>query len=411
MGNDFENFGTMFAGNSEFIDAKIVILGVGGAGNNAVDRMIEEGTFDDVKFISVNTDVNVLLNSKAPVKVQIGKKLTRGLGAGARWEVGKDSAEESIDEIKQVIDDADVLFITAGMGGGTGTGAAPVIAKCAKEKGILTIAVVSKPFAFEGSKKMRTAETGITELKESVDSLIVVPNNNIFKVFKDKAQMRDCFHKADEILMQSVSGIYDIIKKCGDINIDFADIRTIMTNRGIIHMGVGFGKGENRFKEALARATQNQLLETTIDGARAVLVQYYGDKLDMMEISNCGDEICAKADPNVELIFGTREATEVNDDMRDFVMITIIAADFAPESSTISPTEESFSSVISPDNFVKPVQPAQPVQSPYQFNPTVINSEPAPIAPKTEDSEFDPFDPLSGSDGGDGIPDFLRRPR
>lgn len=411
MANDFGNFGQYFSGTGEFVDAKIAILGVGGGGNNAVDRMISEGNIDDVKFVAVNTDVNVLSASKAQYKVQIGKKETRGLGAGAKPEVGAKSAEENLDEIAGVLEDVDVLFITAGMGGGTGTGAAPIIAKWAKDKGILTIAVVSKPFTFEGARKMRIAENGIEELKANVDSLIIVPNNNIFKVFKDKASVKECFKKADEILMQSVGGIYDIIKKCGDINVDFNDIRTIMSNRGIIHMGVGFGKGEDRFKQALARATQNQLLETTIDGARAVLVQYYGDKLDMIEISNCGEEIYAKADPNVELIFGTREAEEESEELRDFVMITIIAADFAPATPTI---EGGFSTasigVIPSPMAAQPAQPAQP--APQQPIPVVPVQKEAPAA------DNNPFvmpqtsaDDASADEDDSKIPSFLRRPR
>lgn len=410
MGNDFGSFGQFFSGSGEFADAKIAILGVGGGGNNAVDRMIEEKNIEDVTFIAVNTDVNVLAASKAKVKVQIGKKETRGLGAGAKPEVGAKSAEENLDEIAGVLADVDVLFITAGMGGGTGTGAAPIIAKWAKDKGILTIAVVSKPFTFEGSRKMRVAEAGIEELKANVDSLIIVPNNNIFKVFKDKASVKECFKKADEILMQSVTGIYDIIKKCGDINIDFADIRTIMSNRGIIHLGVGYGKGEDRFKQALARATQNQLLETTIDGARAVLVQYYGDKLDMIEISNCGEEIYAKADPNVEVIFGTREPQVESEDERDFVMITIIAADFAPKEGAVIDAGTTFAqSAIGSNPFVQaapaqaapqaPVMPKEaPRETPQPTPFTLPQSAPVNEAPVSNDDD-------------DRIPSFLRKPR
>ena len=360
--SEFEGY-EFFTDASDFIDARIAIIGVGGGGNNAVDRMIQEGSIDDVTFVAVNTDVNVLKNSKAPIRIQIGKKETKGLGAGARPEVGAKSAQENLEDIMTVLDRCDVVFITAGMGGGTGTGAAPIIAKAAKEKGILTIAVVSKPFSFEGNRKMKVAEEGIKALKANVDSMLIVPNNNIFKVFKENVSAKEGFKKADEILMQSVKGIYDIIKKCGDINIDFADIRTIMSNRGVIHMGVGYGKGEERFKQALAHATQNPLLETTINGAKAVLVQYYGDKLDMMELSRCGAEICEKADPDVDLIFGTREPEQENEDARDFVFITIIAADFADaidsgsENIAASANEsaaQSFATPIGSNAFAKP---------------------------------------------------------
>ncbi len=399
MANEFDDYNELFAGAADFVDARIVILGVGGGGNNAIDRMIEDSNLDDVTFVAVNTDVNVLTQCKAPVKIQIGKKETKGLGAGARPEVGAKSAQENLDEISKVLDNCDVVFITAGMGGGTGTGAAPIIAKCAKDKGVLTIAVVSKPFGFEGQRKMRVAEAGIQELKANVDSMLIVPNNNIFKVFKDKVTMKESFKKADEILTQSVKGIYDIIKKCGDINIDFADIKTTMTNRGIIHMGVGYGKGEDRFKQALARATQNQLLETTIDGAKIVLVQYFGDKLDMMEISRCGDEICEKADPNVDIIFGTREPEEDNDDMRDFVYITIIAADFSAKEQ---PSEASFTGAINTDTFgVKPSQNA------FQANfGQALNTQPQ--QPQQQTPPQQQPKPQDNGNGDDDIPSFLR---
>ncbi|MBP1587769.1 MAG: cell division protein FtsZ [Clostridia bacterium] len=396
MANEFEGYNDFFSGSGEFVDARIAILGVGGGGNNAVNRMIEDNDFEDVTFVTVNTDVNVLQNSKAGIKIQIGRKETKGLGAGARPEVGAKSAQENLDEISKVLDDCDVVFITAGMGGGTGTGAAPIIAKCAKDKGILTIAVVSKPFHFEGPRKMRIAEAGIQELKANVDSMLIVPNDNIFKVFKDKVSMKDGFKKADEILNQSVKGIYDIIKKCGDINIDFADIKTTMTNRGIIHMGVGFGKGEDRFKQALARATQNQLLETTINGARIVLVQYYGDKLDMMEISKCGDEICEKADPNVDIIFGTREPEVESDDMRDFVYITIIAADFASREQN---AEAAFTGAINSDAFSR--------QAGQQ---TAANPFAAEIRQQAQQAVSEPAQPAApAQDPDDDIPSFLRR--
>ena len=394
MANEYEGYNDFFSGSGEFVDARIVILGVGGGGNNAVDRMMEDSGLEDVTFVAVNTDVNVLRSCKAPVKIQIGKKETKGLGAGAKPEVGAKSAQENLDEISKVLDECDVVFITAGMGGGTGTGAAPIIAKCAKEKGILTIAVVSKPFSFEGQRKMRVAEAGIQELKANVDSMLIVPNNNIFKVFKDKVTMKESFKKADEILTQSVKGIYDIIKKCGDINIDFADIKTTMTNRGIIHMGVGFGKGEDRFKQALARATQNQLLETTIDGARIVLVQYYGDKLDMMEISKCGDEICEKADPNVDIIFGTREPEVESDEMRDFVYITIIAADFASKEQT---AEAAFTGAINSDAFSRQAS-QQPSANPFT----------AEIRQQAQQALSEQPQPADDGESDDDIPSFLR---
>lgn len=400
MTNGFADLGDSYAGSNDFVDARIVIIGIGGGGNNAIDRMVSDAGIDDVTFVAMNTDVHVLNSSKAPIKVQIGKKETKGLGAGAKPEVGAKSAEESIDEIAQILDLADVVFITAGMGGGTGTGAAPIVAKLAKEKGILTIAVVSKPFAFEGRRKMEVAEDGIKKLKETVDSLIIVPNNNIFNVFKERATIRDSFKKADEILTQSVKGIYDIIKKCGDINIDFADIRTIMSNRGVIHMGVGFGKGDDRFKQALARATQNQLLETTIDGAKAVLVQYYGDKLDMIEVSECGMQICEKADPNVELIFGTREPEEESEDLRDFVQITIIAADFAAAEKTQNAQPEYFGSAFGADTFASSY--AQPMNGIGGVSQSVAQPQAQPANPPVQPQ------PQPQQTADDDIPSFLK---
>ncbi|MCR5693659.1 MAG: cell division protein FtsZ [Clostridia bacterium] len=390
MANEFGEYNDFFS-ESDFVDARIVILGVGGGGNNAVDRMIEDNNFDDVTFVAVNTDVNVLSACKAPVKVQIGRKETKGLGAGAKPEIGAKSAQENYEDISKVLDDCDVVFITAGMGGGTGTGAAPIIAKCAKDKGILTIAVVSKPFSFEGARKMKVAEAGIEELKANVDSMLIVPNNNIFKVFKDqRIPIKEAFKKADEILTQSVAGIYDIIKKCGDINIDFADIKTTMTNRGIIHMGVGFGKGEDRFKQALARATQNQLLETTIDGAKIILVQYFGDTLDMGAIAQCGNEICEKADPNVDIIFGTREPEVESEDLRDFVYITIIAADFAPKEAALS--DSSFASIASGEAFQRAQVSSQSAFGPATAPAPQPQAQPAPEAPaKEDDDDVPPF--------------------
>ncbi len=390
MANEFGEYNDFFS-ESDFVDARIVILGVGGGGNNAVDRMIEDNNFDDVTFVAVNTDVNVLSACKAPVKVQIGRKETKGLGAGAKPEIGAKSAQENYEDISRVLDDCDVVFITAGMGGGTGTGAAPIIAKCAKDKGILTIAVVSKPFSFEGARKMKVAEAGIEELKANVDSMLIVPNNNIFKVFKDqRIPIKEAFKKADEILTQSVAGIYDIIKKCGDINIDFADIKTTMTNRGIIHMGVGFGKGEDRFKQALARATQNQLLETTIDGAKIILVQYFGDTLDMGAIAQCGNEICEKADPNVDIIFGTREPEVESEDLRDFVYITIIAADFAPKEAALS--DSSFASIASGEAFQRVQASSQSAFGPAAAPAPQPQAQPAPEAlAKEDDDDVPPF--------------------
>ncbi|MBR5500583.1 MAG: cell division protein FtsZ, partial [Clostridia bacterium] len=260
-------------------DAKIVVIGVGGGGNNAVDRMIDSG-MTGVDFVTMNTDKGVLLRSKADTKIQLGEKLTRGLGAGANPEIGEKAARESVDEIVKLMDNVDMVFITAGMGGGTGTGAAPVVAEIAKSKGILTVAVVTKPFAFEGRQKMMSALRGIEKLQASVDSLVIIPNDNIMKVVDEKVTISNAFKMVDEVLSNSVQGICDIITNVADVNVDFADVRATMSDKGIVHMGVGQASGKDRAKEALKIAVENPLLETSIKGAKSVLVYYYGDNIN-----------------------------------------------------------------------------------------------------------------------------------
>ncbi len=312
-------------------DAKVAIIGVGGGGNNAVNRIIEDTVDDesmsDVLFVAMNTDLHVLDNSKATVRLPLGEKRTQGRGAGAKPEVGELAADDTKDEIVKILKDVDMVFITAGMGGGTGTGAAPVIAKLAKEMKILTIGVVTKPFAFEGRKKLQVAETGIEKLKANVDSLVVIPNDNVLKLFRDKGTMRDAFKRVDGVLSNSVKGICDIIKKRGEVNIDFADIKTVMTDRGIVHMGVGYGKGANRFKDALDAAIKNPLLETSIKYAKEVILNFYGDNIDVFQMTECSEYIAKEVDPEAEIIWGYREP-EANCEDSDFVEVTIIAAQF-----------------------------------------------------------------------------------
>lgn len=370
---------------SELQGAQIKVIGVGGGGNNAVDRMIEKG-LDGVEFITVNTDHQALARSGAPTKIQIGEKMTRGLGAGANPEIGTKSAEESKDEILEAIKGADMLFITAGMGGGTGTGAAPVIASIAKEQGILTVGVVTKPFSFEGRKRMINAEKGIAELKQNVDTLVVIPNDKILQVIDKKTTMVDAFSKADDVLQQGVQGITDLISNPGIINLDFADVRTIMNNKGVAHMGIGRATGENRAEEAVKYAISSPLLDTSIDGARCVLVNMCGgESLGLME-ANVGMGLIREAvDPDAEIIFGT----SINENLGEEIIITVIATDFQNHD-------------VSLNNF-KPVQAQQaaPVQQQAQ---SVQQPQQQTVA--HEEKMFTPIKDIQVE-----IPQFLRRNR
>lgn len=301
--------------------AQIKVIGVGGGGNNAVDRMIDDG-LDGVEFISINTDGQALTKSKAATKIQIGEKLTKGLGAGGNPEVGERSVDETQDEIAQALRGSDMAFVTAGMGGGTGTGAAPKIAAISKEMGILTVGVVTKPFNFEGKKRMSNAERGIIELKKNVDTLVIIPNQKLLSIIDKKTTLNEAFRKADEVLHQGVQGIADLISKPGVINLDFADVRTVMANKGIAHMGIGRASGENKAEVAAKMAIQSPLLETTIEGARSVLINFSGDSnLGLMETEEAADLIREAIDPEAEIIFGTT----INEDLVDEVVVTVIA--------------------------------------------------------------------------------------
>ena len=284
--------------------ASIIVVGVGGAGNNAVNRMIDSG-LRGVKFVAVNTDKQALMRSNAETKIQIGEKLTKGLGAGSKPEIGKKSAEESQEEIKKVIEGADLLFVTCGMGGGTGTGAAPVIAGLARSMGILTIGVVSKPFGFEGKRRMLNAEQGITQLKTCVDTLVVVPNDKLLTVVSKATSMLDAFRIADDILRQGIAGISDLIAVPSLINLDFADVRTVMESRGLAHMGIGVGHGEERLIQAAKQAVASPLLETSIDGARAILINITGGAdMSIIDINEAVTHITEASDPEANIIFG-----------------------------------------------------------------------------------------------------------
>ncbi|OOB79609.1 MAG: cell division protein FtsZ [Epulopiscium sp. Nele67-Bin002] len=312
-------------GQEEFTnEAKIKVIGVGGGGNNAVDRMIEEG-LAGIEFITVNTDHQALARSKAAETIQIGTKITRGLGAGANPEIGTKAAEESREDIIQAIKGTDMLFITAGMGGGTGTGAAPVIARVAKDLGILTVGVVTKPFSFEGRKRMVAAEKGIEELTQSVDTLVIIPNDKILDVVDKKTSFQDAFKKADSILQQGVGGITELIVKTGIINLDFADVRTIMSNKGIAHMGIGTATGENRVEEAIKQAISSPLLDSNIQGASGILLNITGGPSLSLTESNIGATMVQnEADIDAEIIFGVA----MDENLGEEVMVTVIATGF-----------------------------------------------------------------------------------
>ena len=310
--------------------ATIKVIGVGGAGSNAVNRMVDNG-LRGVEFIAVNTDKQALALSKAPIKIQIGEKLTKGLGAGANPEVGKRAAEETREELANVMEGADLVFVTCGMGGGTGTGAAPVVAEIAREKGILTIGVVSKPFAFEGRQRMKNAEKGISELKSVVDTLVVVPNDRLLQIVKKETTLPDAFRIADDTLRQGIQGISDLIALPALINLDFADVRTVMQAKGLAHMGIGVAGGENRCVEAAKAAVNSPMLETSIDGARAVLVNFTGSKdISLFEVNEAAKIIEEAADPEVNLIFGVG----IEEDLSDEVRVTVIATGFEKEVYT-----------------------------------------------------------------------------
>ena len=299
--------------------AKIIVVGVGGAGNNAVNRMVEE-TIGGVEFVGVNTDKQALTLCKAPTVIQIGEKLTKGLGAGAKPEIGAQAAEESVEEIKQVIQGADMVFVTCGMGGGTGTGAAPVVAGVAKSLGILTVGVVTKPFRFEAKTRMNNALQGIEKLKQNVDTLIVIPNDKLLEIVDRRTTMPEALKKADEVLQQAVQGITDLINQPALINLDFADVQTVMTDKGIAHIGIGEAKGDDKALEAVQQAVASPLLETTIAGASHVIINITGD-ISLMDANDAASYVQELAGDDANIIFGAMyDESEV-----DYCRITVIA--------------------------------------------------------------------------------------
>ena len=311
--------------------AIIKVVGVGGGGCNAVNRMVD-AQMSGVTFIAVNTDRQALAKCKAEVKIQIGEKLTGGRGAGANPEIGQKAAEETLEEITGYLQDADLVFITAGMGGGTGTGAAPIVAECAKEMGALTVAVVTKPFSFEGKRRKEVADKGADYLKEKVDTIITIPNDKLLQIIDKKTPLKDAFLVADDVLRQGVQGISDLITTTGLINLDFADVKTIMSDQGEAIMGIGVGSGENRAVEAVDGAIHSALLETSIDGAQSILLNVTGGPdISLYEINEAAEKVAEAVDPEANIIFGS----VIDPDMEDSIRITVVATGFGKEPSSI----------------------------------------------------------------------------
>ena len=304
--------------------ARIRVIGGGGGGNNAVDRMIDAG-IKSAEFVAMNTDYQALIRSKAELKIQLGAELTKGLGAGADPSIGEKAAQESIDQIKEVLQDNDLVFITAGMGGGTGTGAAPVVASIAREMGILTVAVVTKPFNFEGKKRMENAEKGIENLRQYVDTLVIIPNEKLLSVVPKGTPIVKAFQVADDVLRQGIQGISDLIVNPALINLDFNDVRTVMSDKGLAHMGIGCGEGENRTLEAVRQAVQSPLLETDIEGATGVIINVTGGlDISLSEVAEASKLVQDVVDSSANIIFGAG----VDEELGDKVVVTIIATGF-----------------------------------------------------------------------------------
>ncbi len=351
---------------------EIKVIGVGGGGCNAVNRMIESG-MKGVTFIAVNTDKQALDKSKAETRLQIGEKLTKGLGAGGNPEVGQKSAEENLEDLEKFVTGSDMVFVTCGMGGGTGTGAAPIIAKTAKDMGILTVGVVTKPFRFEGRKRSEHAELGIKFLKKYVDSLVIVPNDKLLETVEEQTSLLEAFEMADEVLKQGVQGISDIIVDDALINLDFADVTTIMKDRGVVHMGVGRGKGETRIEDAVRDAVNSPLLETKISGARAVLINITGGRdLTMFDVDKVATQIDEEADENAIIILGA----SIKEDMQDEITVTVIAAGFERpsgadvfESSVIPGSDKTDADMAEPQDTASD----KPEESSHKFSASRID--------------------------------------
>jgi len=375
--------------------ARIKVIGVGGGGQNAVNRMMEEG-IQGVEFIAANTDAQALTLSRAPIRVRLGDKITRGLGAGGDPEIGRKAAEESSDELYNVLKGADMVFVTAGMGGGTGTGAAPVVSQIAKECGALTIGVVTRPFAFEGGKRSQSAETGVTKMKEHAHTLISIPNDRLLQLADKKSSLQDSFRMADEVLHQGIQGISELITIPGLINLDFADVRTIMSEGGAALMAVGRGSGDDRAKTAAEQAISSQLLDITIDGARGVLFNVTGGpNMTLFEVNQAAAIIRETAHPDVNMIFGA----VIDPNMGDEIRCTVIATGFERSGVARRVLERL------PRTNEKPVSAAN---TPFQTRPV----ESVSINAETRSSADVKSQPIPGIDNNDlDVPSFLRNRR
>ncbi len=376
--------------------AKIRVIGIGGGGNNAVDRMIDAG-IKSADFVAMNTDLQVLNRSKAELRVQLGKELTRGLGAGADPKVGEDSALESVDEIKQVLEGNDLVFVTAGMGGGTGTGAAPVVAQLAKDMGILTVAVVTKPFNFEGRSRMANAEIGIEKLRKYVDTLLIIPNEKLLQVVPKGTPIVKAFQVADDVLRQGIQGVSDLIVNPALINLDFADVRTVMKNKGLAHMGIGSGKGENRTLEAVRQAVQSPLLETDIEGATGVILNVTGGlDLALSEVNEACCLVQDVVDIGANIIFGAC----IDAELKDEVIVTIIATGFTGHTD-----EEEHKA---PE---KPVEKQPEPQAEFNVFDIMENAAPAqaPQQQAPAASQQDGTQVIRLNNQNQNIPAFLRK--
>ncbi|MCM1182078.1 MAG: cell division protein FtsZ [Roseburia sp.] len=391
--------------------ARIIVVGVGGAGNNAVNRMIDEA-ITGVEFIGVNTDKQALQLCKAPKLLQIGEKLTKGLGAGAKPEVGEKAAEESSEDIKEAIKGADMVFVTCGMGGGTGTGAAPIVAAIAKEMGILTVGVVTKPFKFEARTRMTNAMAGIEKLKTHVDTLIVIPNDKLLEIVDRRTTMPDALKKADEVLQQSVQGITDLINVPSVINLDFADVQTVMKDKGIAHIGIGYGKGEDKAAEAIKMAVESPLLETTLSGATDVILNISGD-ISIFDANDAASYVQELAGDDINVIFGAM----YNEDMADSCTVTVIATGIVPGASGRGPMGKLGSNFsVAPKNV-----PPTPVRPRPQVPPGMQGTRPIPPTAVSGAMPGNPqVKPLTGikpatdirsnvKEQSIKIPDFLKR--
>lgn len=401
---------------SEF-EARIVVVGVGGAGNNAVNRMIDQN-IKGVEFIGVNTDHQALKLCKAPTVLQIGEKLTKGLGAGAKPEIGEKAAEENYEEISQAIRGADMVFVTCGMGGGTGTGAAPIVAKISKEMGILTVGVVTKPFRFEAKTRMTNALIGIDKLKESVDTLIVIPNDKLLEIVDRKTTMVEAFKKADEVLQQGVQGITDLIKSPGEVNLDFADVKTVMANKSVAHIGIGMATGEGKALEAVKQAVSSPLLETTIEGATDIIINIAGEGVGMLEVDEALTYIGDLTGDDVNIIFGTSSS----EDLGDAVKITVIATGLQDNSNKAKPVQTMaglntgrITRTVNPafnGGAVPTYQTAAMQQRPLTQTKTVAQPRTGTAAPSGNPiTGFKPSTTLKSNvkERGIDIPDFLQK--